>query len=401
MAFDRKTTLTVVGEQEPAPDDALRQMLTTLIHDVLEREFSRELGAEPFERTVRRTGWRNGYRPRQWVTRVGSLALKIPRDRQGRFQPSLFARYQRSEKALVLALQEMYVQGVSTRKVSAIVEQLCGMTISASEVSALVKKLDVELAAWRSRSLDSTTYPILVVDAHHEQVRRDGHVRSTAMLWVIGITADGHREHLGCWLGVSESAESWGHVFAQLTQRGVRGVQYIVSDEHQGLVTTAHRYFPDAVHQRCQVHYLRNALAKVSGERRQQQLVSALRDVWAAPARVLAEDRLMRLIATLRKPLPALAEWLEATAHETLAVYLLPEGDLRRKLRTTNSIEHEHGEMQRRTKVVRIFPNEASLLRLGTALAIERNEQWQERRYLDPEDVQRIAEPKPVMPKTA
>ena len=144
----------------------------------------------------------------------------------------------------MLALQEMYVQGVSTRKVSAIVEQLCGATISASEVSALVKKLDVELAAWRSRHLDSMTYPILIIDAHHEQVRRDGQVRSTAMLWVIGVSADGHREHLGCWLGVSESGDSWGSVFAQLRQRGIRGVQYVVSDEHQGLVTELRRYFP-------------------------------------------------------------------------------------------------------------------------------------------------------------
>lgn len=409
MAFDRKTTLAAVGEQEPAPDDALRQMLTTLIHDVLDREFTQQLGAAPFERSPQRTDWRNGYRTRQWVTRVGALTLRIPRDRSGRFQPSLFQRYQRSEKALVLALQEMYVQGVSTRKVNAVVEQLCGTTISASEVSALVKKLDTELAAWRSRALDATTYPILIIDAHHEQVRRDGHVRSTAMLWVIGIRADGHREHLGCWLGVSESAESWGQVFADLTRRGVRGVQYLVSDEHQGLVTTLRRYFPEAVHQRCQVHYLRNALAKVSGERRQHQLVAALRDVWAAPIRALAEDRLARLIASLRKPLPALADWLEATAHETLTAYVLPEGELRRKLRTTNSIEHEHSEMQRRTKVVRIFPNDASLLRLGTALAIERNEQWLDRRYLDPADLTRIAisvpplqKPTPTsMPKTA
>lgn len=391
MALDRKSTHTVVGEQASAPDDALRQMLTTLIQDVLEREFTAQLGADRFERTAERTGWRNGHRTRQWVTRVGPLTLRIPRDRAGRFQPSLFARYQRSEKALVLALQEMYVQGVSTRKVSAIVEQLCGTTLSASEVSALVKKLDAELAAWRSRPLDGTTYPILILDAHHEQVRRDGHVRSTAMLWVIGISADGHREHLGCWLGVSESAESWASVFAQLTQRGLRGVQYVVSDEHQGLVAGLRRYFPDAVHQRCQVHYLRNALAKVSGERRQQQLVSALRDVWAAPTRALAAERLTTLIAGLTKPLPTLAEWLEATAQQTLAVYALPEGDLRRKLRTTNSIEHEHGEMQRRTKVVRIFPNDASLVRLGTALAIERNEQWLERRYVNPEELARIA----------
>jgi putative transposase len=194
--------------------------------------------------------------------------------------------------------------------------RLGGTTISASEVSTLVKKLDGELAAWRSRPVDGTIYPILVIDAHHEQVRRDGHVRSTAMLWVIGSAADGHREHLGCWLGVSESGESWGQVFADLTRRGIRGVQYVVSDEHQGLVSGLRRYCPDAVHQRCQVHYLRKARAKVSGERRPQQLVAARRDVWAAPTRELAEERLARLLTSLRTPLPALAEWLDTTARD-------------------------------------------------------------------------------------
>lgn len=401
MAFDRKSSLAVVGEQETAPDDALRQMLTTIVHEVLEHEFAAVVGAAPYERSPGRSGWRNGYRERQWRTRVGRLELRIPRDRAGRFQPSLFARYERSEKALVLALAEMYVQGVSTRKVTRIVEQLCGTTISASEVSVLVKKLDAELAAWRSRRLDGAAYPVLVIDAHHEQVRRDGQVRSTAMPWVIGVSADGHREHLGCWLGNSESLESWSAVLADLTQRGLTGVRYVVSDEHQGLVSALRRFLPDAVHQRCQVHYLRNALAKVSGVQRQQQLMAALRDVWAAPTRATASQRLTSLAAAVRKPLAALAEWLETTGPDTLAVYVLPPGELRRRLRTTNSIEHEHGEMQRRTKVIRIFPNDASLQRLGTALAIEHNDHWLERRYLNPEELALIPEPKSRLTKRA
>jgi len=401
MAFERKGSLSVVPEQDAAPDDALRQMLTTLVHDVVEREFTQFVGAAPYERSGNRRAWRNGYRERTWLTRVGRLALRIPRDRSGRFQPSLFARYERSEKALVLALAEMYVQGVSTRKVTHVVEQLCGVSISASEVSVLAKKLDAELAAWRSRRLEGTSYPVLVIDAHHEQVRRDGQVRSTAMLWAIGVSADGHREHLGCWLGNSESVESWSAVLADLTQRGLSGVCYVVSDEHQGLVSALRRFLPDAVHQRCQVHYLRNALAKVSGAQRQQQLVAALRDVWAAPTRAAASQRLTSLAGAVRKPLPALADWLETTGPETLAVYMLPPGELRRRLRTTNSIEHEHGEMQRRTRVVRIFPNDASLLRLGTALAIERNDQWLERRYVNPQELALIPEPKARLTKTA
>ncbi len=188
--------------------------------------------------------------------------LKVPRDRAGEFQPSLFARYQRSEQALVLALAEMYLQGVSTRKVSAIVEQLCGTTLRASTVSACTKRLDASLAAWRARRLDGTTYPYLILDAHHERIRREGQVLSTAALWVIGVRADGYREHLGIWLGASESAASWRAVVRALVQRGLTGVVFAVSDEHEGLVRELRRYFPDAVHQRCQVHYLRNALSK-------------------------------------------------------------------------------------------------------------------------------------------
>jgi putative transposase len=391
MTFDRKNTqqprLSVVDQATraaTAPDDPLRQLLTTLIQETLTHEFAQFVGAAPHERSATRKGWRNGHRRRRFTTRAGTLELRVPRDRAGQFPPSLFARYQRNEQAFVAALVEMYVQGVSTRKVTHVVEQLCGVSVSASEVSALVKKLDTELAAWRSRSLAGQAYPYLVFDAHVEQVRREGHVRATAMLWVIGIRADGYREHLGCWLGASESAESWTMVLEDLVRRGLTGVVYAVSDEHQGLVGALRRFFPDAAHQRCQVHYLRNAVSKVSSPRQQERLVAALKDIWSAPSRHDAEGRLARMIATVQKPIPSLAEWLEATAYATLTVFELPTSELRRRLRSTNSIEHDHSEMRRRTRVIRIFPNEASLLRLGTALAIERNERWLERRYFTP-----------------
>ena len=387
MTFPRKPIAVGGAEQASAaaPDEAVRAMLATMIQTMIDQEFTRFLGAAPHERTATRAGWRNGSRERQYTTRVGTLALRIPRDRAGVFAPSLFARYQRSEQAFVLALTEMYLHGVSTRKVTQIVETLCGVHVSASEVSALVKRLDTELLAWRTRPLLEAAYPLLVLDAHHEQVRREGHVRATAVLWAIGITVTGHREHLGCWLGASESEASWAVVFADLKQRGLAGVGYAVSDEHQGLVTALGRYWPEAIHQRCQVHYLRNALSKVSSPRLQQQLTLALRDVWGAPTRAAAEARLAALIASLAKPLPLVATWLEATAAETLTVYALPTAEQRRKLRSTNGIEHEHAEIRRRTRVIRIFPNEASLLRLVTALAIERNEQWLARRYFMPE----------------
>jgi putative transposase len=368
-----------------APEDALRQMLATLVQETLEREFTRFLGAAPHERTPARRGWRNGHRRRRFTTRVGSLELRVPRDRAGLFQPTLFARYERSEQAFVAALVEMYVQGVSTRKVTHIVETLCGVQVSASAVSAVVKKLDSEIATWRTRDLGGQEYPHLVLDAHVEQVRREGQVRATAMLWAIGIRADGYREHLGTWLGASESLESWTMVCEDLVQRGLTGVRYVVSDEHQGLVTALRRFFPEAAHQRCQVHYLRNALSRVSARGAQEQLLAALRDVWAAPTRAAADGRLARLVAAVRKRLPALATWLEETAPATLEFLALPT-PVQRRLASTNSVELDHAEVRRRTRVIRIFPNEASLLRLGTALAIERNEHWSVRRYFNPHE---------------
>ena len=389
MAFTGKSTqrprVEQLGLTAGVPTEALRQMLGTLVQETIEQEFTRFLGARPHERTEQRRGYRNGSRPRRYTTRVGSLELRVPRDRAGEFQVSLFARYERSEQALVAALVEMYVQGISTRKVTHVVETLCGAHVSASAVSAVVRKLDGEIAEWRRRPLGGRAYPYLVLDAHVEQVRREGQIRATAMLWAIGIRADGYREHLGTWLGASESLESWSTVFEDLAQRGLTGVRYAVSDEHQGLVSALRRFFPAAAHQRCQVHYLRNALSKLSSARTQQQVLTALRDAWQAPTRADAEARLARLVAGIRKPLPTLATWLEDTLPATLECYALPPR-LHRRLCSTNSIELDHAEVRRRTRVIRIFPNEASLLRLGTALAIERNELWSQRRYIDPED---------------
>lgn len=365
-----------------APEDALRTMLSMLVHETIEREFAQFLGARRFERSATRRGVRNGYRRRQFLTRVGTLELRIPRDRAGRFQPSLFARYQRSEQALVLALIEMYLQGVSTRKVSTIVEELCGATISASEVSALVKRLDGELEVWRTRPLTAKPYPCLIVDAHIERVRREGQVRSTAALWVIGIGADGYREHLGVWLNASESSLAWRRVFEQLLQRGLTGVQYVVSDDHAGLGEAIRRFFPDAIHQRCQVHYLRNALDHVSSKLAAEQVLLGLKDVWSAPTRAEADLRATQLITRLQSQLPTLADWLEHSLDETLAVYALADRDMRRRLRSTNSIEHDHMAVRRRTTVIRVFPNEASFIRLASALAMERNENWLARRYV-------------------
>jgi putative transposase len=363
-------------------EDALRPMLKELVQAALEQEFEQFIGAGRWKRSEQRRGWRNGAKPRQWRTRVGTLDLLVPKDREGRFQPSLFARYERSEKALVLALIEMYVKGVSTRKVTDIVEQLCGLSVSASQVSVLVKRLDAELAAWRSRSLTEKAYPYLTVDAHYEKVRREGRVRSTAVLWVIGVREDGYREHLGVWLGDAESAQTWGAVFADLLERGLRGVRYVVSDEHRGLREALTRYLPGSAHQRCQVHYLRNVMAHAPSPERFHEAREGLKDAWDSANRAAADQRITQLISLLEQSSPRLARFIEESVEETLAFFELATPAERIRLRTTNAVEHDHAEMRRRTRVVRIFPNDASLLRLSTALAMDRNEQWATRRYL-------------------
>ena len=357
-------------------------MLQSLIQQSIELEFRRFLGADSYERSDTRTGWRNGHRGRSFVTRLGKLELRIPRDRDGEFQPEIFARYQRCEQAFVLTLAEMYLQGVSTRKVSAVVEQLCGVSISASTVSSCTKRLDQSLDLWRKRRLDASRYPYLVVDAHHEKIRREGQVLSTAALWVLGITEDGHREHLGTWVGASESGETWQEVFRDLTRRGLAGVTYAVSDEHEGLVQSLRRYFPDAIHQRCQVHYLRNALAKVKSPALELAIKVGLQNVWSSHTRAEADLRAEALVSELRAKSPNVAEWLEETIAETLSFYVLGANEARRRLRTTNTIEHHHAELRRRTRVIRIFPNEKSFLRLATAFAVERNDKWSERRFI-------------------
>jgi len=368
--------------EQAVPRDALRELVSAAVQEALDREFEMFLGAAPYERTATRRGWRNGSYERTLTTRVGALTLKVPRDRDGIFQPALFARYERTEQALVLAMAEMYFQGVSTRKVTEVVEVLCGSSVSASEVSVLARKLDVALTAWRQRRLNEHAYPYVVVDALVERVRREGQVRHTAVLYVMGIRPEGYRELLGTWTGAAESAESWSQVFHELTERGLHGVRYVVSDEHVGLVQSVRRYFPDAVHQRCQVHYVRNALGKISNEALQQEVTRGLADAWAAPTQDEARRRLRALGEALRPRAPKLADWLDDTSADTLGVYVLDDDAARLKLRSTNALERHHVEVRRRTKVVGIFPHEASLLRLATALAVDCSEKWSKQRYL-------------------
>lgn len=373
--------LAIWQEAGEAGDDGLRRLVQSVVQQVLEAEMTAFIGAEPYERNGARRGYRNGYKPRTLKTRVGELELMVPKDRDGQFQTELFERYQRSEKALVLSIMQMYVEGVSTRKVREITEALCGLEISKSQVSALTAKLDEEVAQWRKRPLGEREYPYLIADARYEKVRRGGEVVSNGLLIVVGISEQGYREVLGTWMADSETEASWGTVFADLKKRGLKGVRYVVSDDHKGLRAAAERHFQGALWQRCQVHFARNILGMVP-RRDAADVLALLRTVTEAPGREAARKAVEAAAAAVRRKHPKLAKLLEEHGEEILAVYSLPEPH-RKRMRSTNMLERVNQEIKRRTRVVRIFPDEAACLRLTSALMMELNVEWMDRIYLD------------------
>ncbi|MGH3848500.1 MAG: IS256 family transposase [Pseudonocardiaceae bacterium] len=370
-------------------EDFLRGVVERVVQQVLETEMTSFLGAGNYERGPDRRGWRNGYKPRTLKTRVGELELMVPKDREGEFQSELFERYQRSEKALVLAMLQMYIEGVSTRKVRAITEALCGLEVSKSQVSALTQKLDAEIAEWRQRPLREE-YPYLVIDARYEKVRRGGEVVSQGVLVAVGISAAGYREVLGAWVAESESEASWGEVFSELKQRGLRGVRYLVSDDHAGMVRAIGRHFQNVAWQRCQVHFVRNALS-LCGVRERPLVLRLMKTITESPSREAAKIAIQQAVAELEKKAPRVARLLEEHGEDILGVYTLPEAH-RKRMRTTNLLERQNQELKRRTRVVRVFPHQQSCLRLVCALLMETNHEWMERLYLRMDDAPPLAE---------
>jgi transposase-like protein len=363
--------------------DFLRGLVEAALQAILEAEMTAHLGAEPYERGPGRTGHRNGHKPRALHTRVGTIELRVPQDRAGTFATELFARYQRSEQALVLGLMEMYLQGVSTRKVAAITEELCGTSFSKSHVSALASRLDRELTAWRERPL-AVAYPYLSVDARYEHVRVDGRVVSQGVLIVAGVREDGRREILAVAVADTESEAAYQEVFRSLKARGLRGVALVTSDDHAGLRAAIGRHFQGASWQRCQVHFARN-LQGLVGAKHRGRLAAELRAVFAAADATQARSQARACAERWRRSHPAVAAQLEEGLEDCLACYDVPAAH-RVRVRTTNGLERLNQELKRRTRVVRIFPNRASLLRLVTALAMEHSEEWVSgRRYLDME----------------
>jgi putative transposase len=360
----------------------LKEIVERVLLELLEAEMTEHIGAAPYERSGSRKGHRNGYKPRTLRTRVGTLNLLVPQDREGTFSTRLFSRYQRNEKALVLALMEMYVEGVSTRKVKDITEQLCGTSFSKSTVSHLAARLDSELGAWRSRRLEAEAYPYLYVDARYEKVRVGQRIVSQGVLVVSAVRDDGFREIVAVDVADTESEATYQELFRSLKERGLSGVELVVSDDHSGLKSAIERHFQGASHQRCQVHYSRNLLGMVGAAKR-KELAADLRAIFAAPTRDLALDLGASVADRWRGSYPKVACHLEECVEECLTYLAFPESH-RQRIRTTNGLERLNQEIKRRTRVVRIFPNREACLRLVTALAVEHSEEWVTgRRYLD------------------
>lgn len=353
--------------------DLLLEMVKTACQEFIEAEFGEFLGASRYERTSSRRGYRAGHYQRSLVTRVGKIELRVPQDRAGRFSTELFDRYERSEKALVLAMMEMYVKGVSTRKVKAITEELCGHQFSASTISRLNKRLDAKLKQFAERRLEES-YPYLIVDARYERVREHGVVRKRAVLVAIGINWEGRRCVLGVELASKESSRTWRDFLVGLKERGLHGVEFVVSDAHEGLMQAIAQTLPEAVWQRCYVHFLRNAVDHLP-RKKDDDCITELR--WMYDRRSLKEARadLAAWLAKWQGKYPKLCDWAEERIEETFTFFRLPQVH-RKHMRSTNLLERVNEEIKRRTHLVRSFPNEASCLRLVRALTVEIHEDW-------------------------
>jgi transposase-like protein len=365
-------------------DDGLKGLVTAVVNQVLEAQMSDHLSAGYYEHSDSRKGYRNGYRPRQLYTRIGKLVLRVPQCRDGQFNTDMFSRFQRSEQALILAMMEMVLQGVSTRRVEKVTMELCGESFSKSTVSRLCINLQARVDAWNNRRLDEEgkRFPFLIVDALVIKVRLDDRVVSTSALVASGINDKGFREILGLKLANSESEDSWSDMFGWLKSRGLQGVEFIVSDSHTGLKAAATKHFQGAIWQRCQVHLMRNVWAKANRKHR-EVLIAGMRRIFGSACKEDARTAFRKLVVELEGKADKSLETLENGLEDALAVMSLPE-KYRKRLATTNMQERLNEEIRRREKVIRIFPNEESAMRLIGALLAEKHESWSTgKRYFD------------------
>jgi transposase-like protein len=378
--------MTLLIEHGPG---AMANAFTIIMNLAMQIEREQTLKAESHQRTADRQGYANGFKPKTIRTRVGEVPLRIPQtrgyhDEDGRpFYPKSLERGVRSERAMILAVAEMYCRGVSTRKVTAIVEKLCGLEVTSTQVSRAAAELDEELEAWRSRPIGEITY--LVLDARYEKVRHGGAVVSCAVLTAIGITPDGKRSILGCSVELSEAEHHWRKFLQSLLDRGMHGMKLVVSDDHAGLKAARQAVMPGVPWQRCQFHTIQNAMAHVPKVAMRVDVARDIKRIFNADDAAEADRRLKDTVTRYQKSAPGLAGWLEANVPEAITVFGFPPGH-RRRLRTNNGLERLNKEIKRRTRVATLFPNEASLLRLVSAVLSEISDDWEtERSYLNME----------------
>jgi transposase-like protein len=354
--------------------EAVPEMMRVLINHAMQVERSKYLQAGDYERTAERKGHANGYKPKTVRTRMGEVTFAVPQVREGGFYPSALEKGLRSERALTITLAEMYVQGVSTRKVKAITEQLCGTEISSTQVSRATAQLDGILQEWRERPLGEVSY--LYVDARYEKVREAGQVRDAAVLVATGISPEGERQVLGVSVSLSEHETHWKAFLKSLKDRGLNGMKLIISDDHEGLGAARRAVFGSVPWQRCQFHLQQNAGAYLPKQHMRAEVAAEIRSIFNATNKTRAEELLLEAIQKYAVSAPRLSAWLEDNLSEGFSVFDFPLEHWR-TIRTTNSLERINKEIRRRTRVVGVFPNEASCLRLISAILMEISEEWQ------------------------
>lgn len=377
MSLEAEINTTLLGKLfEVISKDGLEcmpQVFSTLLNEAMKIERANAIGAAPYERSEERKGYANGFKERAVATRMGPVTVQIPQVRGMSFYPKSLEKGCRSEKALKLALAEMYVNGVSTRRVTQITEQLCGLEVSSTQVSRAAAMLDEELEKFRTRELSSCPY--VYMDARYEKIRHNGSVRDAALLIAVGVNRQGKREILGLSVSLSEAEVHWREFLRGLQARGLTGLELIVSDDHAGMKAARKNVFPSVPWQRCQFHFAQNAQHYAPKRSMKSEIAIAIRSIFDAVNRDDAHEQVRKVVEKYKDSAPEFTSWLDENVHEALAVYDVPR-QFQKRLRTVNPLENLNREIKRRTHVARIFPSSESLLRLATALLVEVHEKW-------------------------
>jgi len=373
--------MTVIEALSSVEGDKLRVLLETVLNAVMKVERDQALQASPYERSAERLGYANGFKDKNFNSRLGQLKLSVPQTRGVDFYPNCLEKGLRSERALKLAIAEMYLKGVSTRRVEKITEQLCGLEINSTQVSRLTKELDDEFEKFRSRQLGH--FPYVIMDATYLKVRYSGTVRNQSVLIAYGVNAFGRREILGASISLSEAEVHWREFLKSLVVRGLTGVRLITSDDHTGLKGALNSVLPSVHWQRCQFHMCQNAQQYAPKKSMREEVAYAMRSIFNSPSLEAAESMVEQVVNQYRKSAPEFTQWLEDNIFDGLTCFAFPQKH-RKRIRTTNGIERVNREIKRRSRVAVLFPNDESALRLVTGVLIEIHEEWiTGRQYLD------------------